>query len=293
MPISTGDDERPSSLLLTPYGCWMNHPRLKCCLRLLCVLAAQAASVLALHRLGRVPFLVVGWHELAWWLRVTPAEDALVAVLRSAALAVAWWLLASTVLCLLARLSGARGAVRLADGLALPVVRRLAQRAAAAGLSAGLVLGPAAARAEPVVVPPDAAAVSTMDDDRSGSHRNALSQEPRSPNSAENDRGRPRPASRISGPPADRQAAAGGRRAVVASQVAGDQPPDPYRVRLGDSLWTIAQQHVAAQRADDSTVAVAGYWVRLVEAAIPSLRSEDPDVIHPGEVITLPPLQRP
>ncbi|MDQ3343913.1 MAG: LysM peptidoglycan-binding domain-containing protein [Actinomycetota bacterium] len=271
----------------------MNHPRLKCCLRLLCVLAAQAASVLALHRLGRVPFLVVGWHELAWWLRVTPAEDALVAVLRSAALAVAWWLLASTVLCLLARLSGARGAVRLADGLALPVVRRLAQRAAAAGLSAGLVLGPAAARAEPVVVPPDAAAVSTMDDDRSGSHRNALSQEPRSPNSAENDRGRPRPASRISGPPADRQAAAGGRRAVVASQAAGDQPPDPYRVRLGDSLWTIAQQHVAAQRADDSTVAVAGYWVRLVEAAIPSLRSEDPDVIHPGEVITAPPLQRP
>jgi hypothetical protein len=271
----------------------MNQPRVVSCLRLLCVLAAEGTSVLALHRLGRVPWLVVGWHELAWWLRVTPAEDALVAVLRSAALGAAWWLLASTALCLLARLSGLRRAVRLADGLALPVVRRLAQRVAAAGLSAGLALGPAAARAEPVVVPPDAAAVSTIDDDRSGSRRNALSPRLRSPNSAGDDRARPRPASQALSPAADRQAAPAAPRAAVASQAAGHQPPDRYRVRPGDNLWTIAQRQAAADGADDSTAEVAGYWLRLVEAATPSLRSEDPDVIHPGEVIALPPLRRP
>jgi nucleoid-associated protein YgaU len=79
----------------------------------------------------------------------------------------------------------------------------------------------------------------------------------------------------------------------VASQAAGHQPPDRYRVRPGDNLWTIAQRQAAADGADDSTAEVAGYWLRLVEAATPSLRSEDPDVIHPGEVIALPPLRRP
>ncbi|MBA2438481.1 MAG: LysM peptidoglycan-binding domain-containing protein [Acidimicrobiia bacterium] len=244
-------------MIAASYGLGMNHPRRAVCLRVLCLLAAETASVLALHRLGRVPWLDVGWHELTWWLRTTPAEDALPAVLRSVALAVAWWLLASTVLCLLARLSGLAGAVRLADGLALPMVRRLAQRMAVAGLSAGLALGPVAtAGAQPVVVPPDAKAVSTMFG-QPGSRGNAMPQPPRD---AGNDRTRPRP-TRL----------------------------DRYRVRDGDNLWAIAQRQVAAHGAADSTDAVAGYWLRLVDAATPGLHSEDPDLIHPGEVVILPP----
>ena len=291
----------------------MNRPRLARCLRLLCVLAAEAAAVVALDRLGRVAWLAVGWHDLAGWLRVTPAEDALAAVLRSGALAAAWWLLASTVLCLLARLSGLRGAVRLADGLALPVVRRLTQRVAAVGLSAGLMLGQAAtAGAEPVVVPPDAQAVSTMDGDRSGSQGNPLPQRARSrsPDRAQgsspgqrsrsrsrdgagDDRARPRPARLVPGRAAHRQAAATDRRAAPVSQRGDHRPADRYRVRAGDHLWAIAQRQVAVDGADDSTAVVADYWLRLVEAATPVLRSGDPDVIHPGELIALPPLRRP
>ena len=276
----------------------MNRPRLARCLRLLCVLAAEAAAVVALDRLGRVAWLAVGWHDLAGWLRVTPAEDALAAVLRSGALAAAWWLLASTVLCLLARLSGLRGAVRLADGLALPVVRRLTQRVAAVGLSAGLMLGQAAtAGAEPVVVPPDAQAVSTMDGDRSGSQGNPLPQRARSRSrsrdGAGDDRARPRPARLVPGRAAHRQAAATDRRAAPVSQRGDHRPADRYRVRAGDHLWAIAQRQVAVDGADDSTAVVADYWLRLVEAATPVLRSGDPDVIHPGELIALPPLRRP
>jgi nucleoid-associated protein YgaU len=65
-------------------------------------------------------------------------------------------------------------------------------------------------------------------------------------------------------------------------------------VEPGDDLWDIAARHLAAQvglpvRAlDDGHV--ADYWRRVIQANRSTLRTGDPDLLLPGEVIVLPPL---
>jgi nucleoid-associated protein YgaU len=53
-------------------------------------------------------------------------------------------------------------------------------------------------------------------------------------------------------------------------------------VAAGESLWTIAAARVAPG-AD-----VAPYWARVVDANRQSLRSGNPNLIYPGEVVELP-----
>jgi nucleoid-associated protein YgaU len=60
-------------------------------------------------------------------------------------------------------------------------------------------------------------------------------------------------------------------------------------VVAGDHLWAIAGRRlteVRGQAPDEGEH--AGYWVRLVDANRGRLRSGDPDLIFPGEVIELP-----
>jgi hypothetical protein len=38
-------------------------------------------------------------------------------------------------------------------------------------------------------------------------------------------------------------------------------------------------------------VEVTRYWLRVVEANRPNLRSGDPDLIYPGEIVILPPIE--
>ena len=59
----------------------------------------------------------------------------------------------------------------------------------------------------------------------------------------------------------------------------------------GDSLWTLARDHLAAAgKGEPSTREVTAYWERVKEANRDRLRSHDPDVIEVGERIILPPV---
>jgi hypothetical protein len=59
----------------------------------------------------------------------------------------------------------------------------------------------------------------------------------------------------------------------------------------GDSLWTLARDHLAAVGSGEpSTHQVTAYWQRVKEANRHRLRSGDPDVIEVGEPIILPPV---
>jgi hypothetical protein len=62
----------------------------------------------------------------------------------------------------------------------------------------------------------------------------------------------------------------------------------------GDNLWTIARDHIAAvtnrRSSDLSDHEIATYWLRVIAVNRAALRSGNPDLIFPGELIMLPPL---
>ena len=92
-------------------------------------MALEAVAVAGLTRLGSVSRWRVDWAHLWTWLQQAPTEDAVVGVVRWLALALAWWLLASSVLYSLARASRIPGLIRGTRWLTLPVVRSVVDRA--------------------------------------------------------------------------------------------------------------------------------------------------------------------
>jgi hypothetical protein len=82
-------------------------------------------------------------------------------------------------------------------------------------------------------------------------------------------------------------------------EVEGDQTPVAdgsyaapltWLVRPGDHLWKIAGEHLSIVLDRTPTDSEhARYWVEVIDAARPVIRSGDPDLIYPGEEIPLPP----
>jgi nucleoid-associated protein YgaU len=73
-----------------------------------------------------------------------------------------------------------------------------------------------------------------------------------------------------------------------------EQEEQTHRVVGGDNLWAIARDHLSRQRSGGSgeptNHEVAAYWLKVVQANRDRLRSGDPDLIYPGERVTLPPV---
>lgn len=235
--------------------------------QLVVVVAAEAAAAVALHRLGAVPFLQIGWADPVAWLRATPPEDVLLAVCRLGALACAYWLLGGTLLYTLARASRIPAAVRAVEWAALPAVRRLADRAIAVALATSSVM--------------------------SGTGGIALADAPRPPDP-------PPVVEVVPAPPVDdlyRPTPAGVPEAVgvaMPTPVIVQQPTEQVHVVTpGEDLWTIAEARIARDLMVPpdmlSPEEVVGYWREVVDANRASLDSGDPDVLRPGEVVILPP----
>jgi hypothetical protein len=71
-------------------------------------------------------------------------------------------------------------------------------------------------------------------------------------------------------------------------------PPESHTVVAGEHLWGIAAEQIATRTgrpvSDVGTAEIAPYWVRVCMLNAPHLRSGDPNLVHPGEVIELPPM---
>lgn len=92
--------------------------------------------------------------------------------------------------------------------------------------------------------------------------------------------------------------------ALVATGVAGASPASQVRVPVtvtpvndaasdpgsvvvekGDHLWKISARHLGKEATNDD---ITPYWREVVDVNTPRLKSGDPDLIFPGEVVELP-----
>ena len=232
------------------------------------LVACEALAVAGLHRLGSVDGFAIPRHDLTRWLRDTPSEDVLLVAIRLAALGAAWWLLATTVAYMAARLAHLHRAARAIGWATCPAVRRWVDRAAAVSIMTVSALGaarPAAADPPPATSPFPPVVIDLDHRDRSDDAR-------RPPVSVRTGHSVVAPPAPIPPP------------ATTAPPPASPPAPAPvatHRIAPGEHLWSIAAGHAAD---------VAPYWRSLVELNRPHLRSGDPDLVYPGESIELPPL---
>ena len=234
----------------------------------------ELSAIVVLHRLGSYSWLQIPFGDLSGWMERTSAEDALTAVLRLVALALAYWLAGSTVLYILASASRLPSAVRAVEWATLPAVRRTVDRVAALSLVATTVGAPLA----PVMASEPPAVVYDVEE---GVPLPRIVPIP-TREVAEAPRYIPTPAGTGSN-----VASISAPVAVVAA--ATDVIGSIYEVVEGDNLWSIAARVVSetiGNTAADENIAT--YWRLLISENARVLRSGDPDMIYPGEMLTIP-----
>lgn len=77
-------------------------------------------------------------------------------------------------------------------------------------------------------------------------------------------------------------------RLPVTTGGAGSEPSptaDTVTVAPGDHFWKISKRRLADV---DPEAPVAPYWRKVIEANVDNIRSGDPDLIYPGEIVELP-----
>ncbi len=284
------------------------------------VVVGSSAAIVTLQSLGGSPQFTVEWGDLWGWLGSVPAERVLLGLGRAVATVLAWWVLLSTLLCTAARASRIPALVRSVEWATLPAVRRVAERAVAmslvvTGLGATgpvalagvdpmpgetdsgtgptvLVLDPAADEPtpRPVYVPVPAGPGDDLP-------------LPYTPTPA----GVDSPTTPVTMVPPPYAATPGNDPAPVVppedtsppspdGAVPGPsaQAPAEHTVQPGESLWTIAESRLAGTFGrSPSDAETSPYWALVVAANRDTIRSGNPDLIYPGEIITCPPIPEP
>lgn len=247
------------------------------------LLVVTAACLVVLHQLGEaLPGPPVGAPAdlVAWASETNPVLVALTAV-RLVALAFGYQLVASAGLAAVGSLAHAPVLLRASDLVALPGVRGLVRRAAAATLTASTML------ASPAL--PAAGGSATL---RviGGGPRVTLTVEPPAPGTGEATLSVV-PPDDIPVAPAPAPVAAPAAPSALLPPGADDATGATWTVQRGDHLWSIAARTLAErwQRAPEEAE-VARYWGSVVLA---NDQLADPDLIFVGQPIALPPVPAP
>ena len=221
-----------------------------------------AASIAGLHRLGNAFPLELILDPGG------PLEPTLAAVLRLAGLAVGYWLAVSTVLYLMGRAARLPGAIRAVGWATIGPVRRLIDGvvAGAVVLSFGLPAS-AIAMTRPGYIPVPAG----------------------DPIETE----APVPGSFLPGtlflPTQQIPVPEVGDPESVTPQTAVPNEPTEVVVRSGDYMWSLAEQRLTQVLGRGvSDTEIAPYWLQVIGVNLSRIRSGDPDLIFPGEILLLP-----
>ncbi|CAN5247418.1 hypothetical protein BH18ACT5_BH18ACT5_06830 [soil metagenome] len=232
-------------------------------LRLGAVLAALGLAVWYLHEFAEhYPLAAIGDKSL---------EVALVVGARLVGLAIAYWMLASAVLLTIARLTAIPAAIRAVNWLTWRPLRRLIARSVASSLVIALSSSPVIASVSPGYVPVPAGdpPVPVIPTTTTASTTTIAPQPVTIPDPVDTlyvPIEAPRPTS----------------TAVI---------PDAIKVvvRPGDNMWILAEKRLRELRGGHITDAdTAPYWLAVIAANRNRIRSGDPDLIFPVEVLVLP-----
>jgi nucleoid-associated protein YgaU len=228
-----------------------------------------------LHRIGRGALAappIGSAAELAGW--VTDREPAVLAVVlvRLLALSVGYHLLVTTALVVIGRVIRAPRLVLWADAMTLPVFRSTAARLAGLAISASTTVGGALPSAG--AVPAPTASISAPAPPPAGIGHPFIERVVIPP----------------SAPPATDGTTATLRPVLPESVPPAEPAPTVHLVVPGDHLWAIAERVLGEAIGWTPTDAeVYPFW-REVIVANPDL--VDPDLIFPGQVVLVPPVQR-
>ena len=258
--------------------------RLTASARLLVLVVLEAAAIPLLRSTADgVP--AVDWSHLGRWLSTTAPEDAVIAVVRLAGIGLAVWLLATTTLYLLARLTRVPALVHGIEWATLPGVRRVVDAAVAASIVGGAVLGPHPAGAQVPAPPPVVVELGATTTTRPAHVYVPV---------PAGDRVTPVPTTAqvtvtTTRPPAP--TATTTPPAPSSSPPPAAEPTDHiHLVVTGDNLWTIAAAELFRQTGRTAESDIRDYWLRVIDANRGRLVSGDPNLIYPGESIVCPPL---
>ena len=225
-------------------------------------MAFVAASIAGLHRLG-------GSFPLDLILDPGgPLEPTLAAAIRLAGLAVGYWLAVSTVLYLIGRAGRLPGAIRAVGWATIGPVRRLIDGLVASAVVVGVGLpATAIAMTGPGYIPVPAGDPIETDV--------------------------PVPGSLLPGtlflPTQQIPVPEVGVPESVTTQTTIPNEPTEVVVESGDHLWSLAEQRLAQVRGRGvSDAEIAPYWLKVIGVNLSRIRSGDPDLIFPGEIVLLP-----
>ncbi len=236
------------------------------------MVAGPGLAVVALHRLGSLPWLQVTWSALPAWIGRATLEEAIATALRLIALAAAYWLTSSTALYMVASFTRVPTLVRAAGIITLPLARRMVDRMVVATIALSSMAAPMAAislpgdtTSPPTVIPPQQVAPTEISTTSPAPELTRLPT--RSP-------------------------------AIViepVSRTAQATASDSLRARVvvapGDNLWTLSARHLHRVTGRSPTDAeTLRYWRRVIDVNVVRLRSGDPDLIYPGEEFVMPEL---
>jgi len=245
---------------------------------LISLVAITAAFTIGLHQLGSIPGLGVNWADPLGWIATAAPEDLVGAAARHIGLTLGYWVLATTGI-YTAWSMRHRRPPRWVVLVTLPAVRRVIDRALAATLVAAVVAGPVRpALAEGPPPPPPPIVFDAADDGIPVPHiRLSRPEETTTPINESPTEPTPSTAPLPPAPMPDRPSL------LVTLET------DRHTVTDGENLWAIAEGHLAAKLGMEPTEgALAEYWRRLVAMNTPTLRSGDPNLIFPGEMLALP-----
>jgi hypothetical protein len=232
-----------------------------------------AGFVAGFHAMGRVDGMAVDWSDPVRWLAVASPETVLTATVRAIGLAISYWTLITATLYSLA---GRRAQIpQWLHRITLPPVRRCIDRALTTGLAASITFAPTMPAMAVEEEPP--AIVFEIHDGVPIPHLGPAPLVVAEPGGA------PDP------PSASVPARAENRESPSTSGVAAYET---YAVAAGDNLWAIAARHLESAMARKPTSAeITNYWRSVVASNQSNLRSGDPNLIFPGELLSIPPVR--